>query len=73
MSAIAHVPGATWAAAHRALSLALVLFLSVVTDVATLAVLLTTQTPTSGSGTTPVPELPRYEDTCRGYTPGTPC
>jgi hypothetical protein len=71
MSAIAHVPGATWAAAHRALSLTLVLFLSVVTDVVTLAVLLTTQTPTSGS--TPVPELPRSEDVCPGWTPGYLC
>jgi hypothetical protein len=71
MSAIAHVPGATWAAAHRALFLALALV--VVAVAVTLAVFLTTRTTTADSGTTPVPELPRYEDTCRGYTPGNPC
>ena len=71
MSAIAHLPGATWAAAHRAL--VLVLALLVVTAAVTLAVLLATRTSTAGSGPTLVPELPRYEDVCPGYTPGTPC
>jgi hypothetical protein len=71
MSAIAHLPGATWAAAHRALLL--VLAVLVVTAAVTLAVLLATRTSTSGSGTTPVQELPRHEDVCPGYTPGTLC
>jgi hypothetical protein len=67
MSAIAHLPGATWAAAHRALLLAVF----VVTVTVTLAVLLTTRTSTSGS--TPVPELPPSQDVCPGWTPGTLC
>jgi Flp pilus assembly protein protease CpaA len=69
MSAIAHVPGAAWASAHRALLL--IIAVSVVTVAVTLAVLLTTRTPTSGS--TPVPELPRSEDVCPGWTPGYLC
>jgi hypothetical protein len=70
MSAIAHVPGAAWAAAHRALLL--IIALSVVTVAVTLAVFLTTRTPTT-SGSTPVRELPRSEDVCPGWTPGYLC
>ena len=69
MSAIAHVPGAAWAAAHRALLL--IIALSLVTVAVTLAVLLTTRTSTSGS--TSVSELPRSEDVCPGWTPGYLC
>jgi hypothetical protein len=69
MSAIAHVPGASWAVAHRALFLALALV--VVAAAVALAVVLTTQGSTAGS--TVLPSLPSYDDGCAGAAAGTAC
>ena len=69
MSAIAHVPGAGWAAAHRALFL--VLALVVVAAAVALAVVLTAQGSTAGS--TVLPDLPSYDDGCTGATAGSAC
>jgi hypothetical protein len=68
MTATAHLPATTWAAAHRAvLSLLTVIVLAVAV---TLAVVLLTRDSTAGSV---LPDLPAYEDTCAGAMVGSPC
>ncbi|WP_369137459.1 hypothetical protein [Modestobacter versicolor] len=68
MSAVAHVPGAAWAATHRLVVLALVTAL--VAAVVVLAVVLLTGDATV-AGTSPT--LPAHDAGCAGARPHTAC
>jgi hypothetical protein len=69
MSAIAHVPGATWAAAHRAVVLALTVVLMAAAVTVAALLLAGGSTDASPAG----PAIPSVEDTCSGARVGSPC
>lgn len=73
MSAIAHLPGPAWAAAHR--TAVIVLAVVLLTAGVLLAVVLLTgdTTATAPPAARTFPDLPAYEDTCSDARVGAAC